>query len=506
MNIISIFDRLTEKLDTSLDRNISKKLSRLYILALTAIALFAVVGQSFVQYKLSRQITASSVVNIAGRQRMLSQRITKDLLMMTNPATLNKKVYLEDLSNILPLWKDNHEGIKKGILPTDSQAFTKNTTIMDSMLTDVDPIFYSIYNNAVKIKEKINQETYLVDDTIKAALTIVLNNERRFLERQDKIVFQYDRESKERVQQLKLMEFCLLGFTILVLAFEGIFVFRPAVRNIIRTIEMLINEESKTKRINEELNQVNASLKKAETDLVHAEKEKFQLQVNEQRFRSGLLIEGQEEERKRISKELHDGLGQLLTTLKLTFENIKSESFSTEKEKMIFSDGKKLISDTINEVRNISFNLMPSVLSDFGIASALKSLCYQTASTNSVKKIIFEDIDWVPTRLDKNIEIGLYRVAQEALNNAIKYSESNEIIIELGLNEEIIELSIIDYGKGFQLNQIHNKPMLENHRNGISNMEERMEMIGGTVKIITGNGEGTQVQVRVPIKYPEENE
>jgi len=485
-----------------LDRNISAKLTQLYILALTAVAFFAVFGQSAVQYALSKQVSASAVVNIAGRQRMLSQRICKDLLLITTPSNnTDKSIYIEDLEEFLPLWKTCHEGLKRGVLLLDTKIVAQNSEVLDSMIADIDPIFYKIYNNATKIKEQIDRHSYTPDDSIRAFMQIVLDNERRFLFKQDKIVFQYDTEAKARVEKLKTMEFTLLALTIIVLVLEGFFVFRPAAKQIRQTIKMLLREENKTKRINQELYKVNRSLKKAEIELVNAEKEKHQHQVNAQRIRSATLIQGQEEERNRISKELHDGLGQLLTTLKLTFENMNNNSFASEKEKKTFYEGKELIQETIDEVRNISFNLMPSVLSDFGIASALKSLCYQAARNTDIE-IDFEDSNWIQARLDKNIEIGLYRIAQEALNNAIKYSESDEITIELALQDDIIELSIIDYGKGFLLHTIHNNPMLDNRRNGLSNMEERAEMIGGTLEIISNPEQGTKVYAKVPLKYP----
>ena len=143
---------------------------------------------------------------------------------------------------------------------------------------------------------------------------------------------------------------------------------------------------------------------------------------------------------------------------------------------------------------------MPSVLSDFGVASALKLLCLQTAR-NTGKSIIFEDTNWVSQRLDKNVEIGLYRIAQEALNNAIKYSETDEINMELGLKNDTIELSIIDKGKGFQRSEHEEGAQLDKQRNGISNMEERAEMIGGFVKIVTNKGRGTKVFAKIPLKH-----
>ena len=91
------------------------------------------------------------------------------------------------------------------------------------------------------------------------------------------------------------------------------------------------------------------------------------------------------------------------------------------------------------------------------------------------------------------------------MNNAIKYSEADEITIELGRNEDMIELSIVDDGKGFHVNSTVEQPAKDTKRNGLSNMEERAEMIGGTVSILSNDGIGTTVKAIIPLQYEQQN-
>jgi signal transduction histidine kinase len=188
-----------------------------------------------------------------------------------------------------------------------------------------------------------------------------------FLETMDKIVFQYDREAKEKVNTLRKIELILLAITLGVLALEGFFVFRPAVLSLRDSIRKLIEAEKQAFKMNEEL---------------------AKQKMREQTLRTASLIEGQEEERKRLSRELHDGLGQMLTALKFGIENMGNYATYTEKGQEALEELKKMVGQTIQETRTISFNLMPSVLNDFGISSALKILVSQIPASISLLNLL----------------------------------------------------------------------------------------------------------------------
>lgn len=292
-----------------------------------------------------------------------------------------------------------------------------------------------------------------------------------------------------------------------ILLLEGLFVFRPAVKHLRLTILRLVDSEANAQNMNEELISLNQSLQKAEQDLLAITSQKYQQKINEQKMRAAYLIEGQEEERKRLAREIHDGLGQMLTALKLSVENISGLGDFSEKAQRPIADLKAMISQTIGEVRTISFNLMPAVLSDFGIASALKLLADQNSKTSGVN-INFHS-DWHAERIDKKTEIGLYRIAQEAINNAIKYSQASEISIGLASNSKYIRLYIVDNGKGFEYNRIKEDVEKASLSNGINNMKVRTNMIDGLLKLTSHPGKGTKIFIKVPLKkkyQPHEHE
>jgi signal transduction histidine kinase len=327
-------------------------------------------------------------------------------------------------------------------------------------------------------------------------LTQILTHERAYLQAMDRIVFQYDAEAIQRVNTSQRIEIILLISTLVVLLLEGIFIFRPAVAQTRHTIQLLVNSEQQTKQVNEELLQANQSLEETKEALLIATTQKHKQEMDEQKLRSSYLIEGQEEERKRIAREIHDGLGQMLTALKFSIEKVGDWVEESEKGQLNLKELRQLITQTITEARTISFNLMPAVLSDFGIASALKLLTGQIATSSEISITFTTNL--TGERLLKNAEIGLYRIAQEAIHNAIKYAKASEITIDLSLKKKHIHLKIDDNGQGFAYNEVALKPGKNNPSAGISNMKERAFIINGDIKITTKPGKGTHIHVKIP--------
>ena len=197
------------------------------------------------------------------------------------------------------------------------------------------------------------------------------------------------------------------------------------------------------------------------------------------------LVEGQELERARLAKDIHDGVGPLLTTIKLRMSSL-------EGNKDIVDDIKSKMDDTISEVRRISYNLMPSVLLDFGVGAALKNL---VDGIKSPVKISFVNDVKSDSRLTERINISVYRIAQETLNNALKYADASQIKISLTEFEDKLSYFISDDGKGFNLEAYQkDKP----HSKGLLNVRERVRLLDGELDIYS-DMEGTQIEVEIPL-------
>jgi signal transduction histidine kinase len=281
--------------------DISGRLTRQYILALTAIAVFALLAQALVQHMLNTSVSDARIVNLLGRQRMFSQRICKDILILEHDTSvLNKRYYANELDSISILWNNIHEGFKNKVVIDQGQVYRVNMSdSLRTLLLQVDSSFQILYSEIKKFQISIRSDSVFSNQAAfkAAALSQVLINERIFVRLQDQLVYRYDKESKRRLEKLKYSEFTLLALTILVLIMEGLFIYRPAVLYIRKIIDMLITTRKEAIDANE-------NLQKAELDLLSAEKEKYQIQYNQHKIRSASIIEGQEEERKRIAHDL----------------------------------------------------------------------------------------------------------------------------------------------------------------------------------------------------------
>ncbi|QDU25751.1 Autoinducer 2 sensor kinase/phosphatase LuxQ [Anatilimnocola aggregata] len=210
-----------------LDRG-TARLTWLYIVALSAVALLSISGQFLVQRALRQQTSDSTIVNIAGRQRMLSQKLTKEALASKQASTPTERArWHQAMRGTLQLWQQSHQGLQQGDpelhLPAGS-----NSPVIAAQFARLQPIF----DDMVTAAESLLKTSEPAQQT--QPLNRLLQREPEFLAAMDAVVFQFDREARARVTRLQRIEWFLLGSTILVLACEGWLVFRPAVEQIRR--------------------------------------------------------------------------------------------------------------------------------------------------------------------------------------------------------------------------------------------------------------------------------
>ena len=215
---------------------------------------------------------------------------------------------------------------------------------------------------------------------------------------------------------------------------------------------------------------------------------------------TGARVTAQEEERRRIAREIHDGLGQILTAVKFNLEILEDTLAGGSDERKRLEEVKNLLDNAMNEAREISYNLMPSVLDDFGLAPALQLFCEQFSTRRNI------DVQFhahgLARRLDPSIEIGLYRIAQEALNNVAKHAGATESTVQIIMHEEGIRMTIEDNGKGIAIrSQTVRRPGQEGM--GLVSMRERAGSFNGILTIDSTPGKGTVVTAEIPLAKSE---
>jgi signal transduction histidine kinase len=235
--------------------------------------------------------------------------------------------------------------------------------------------------------------------------------------------------------------------------------------------------------------------KRAEQDMYQKNRNEIEKRINQQKYRSVLILEGQEEERKRLAMDIHDGIGQLLTSLKFQVEGIDLEDGKQNVRKL--EEIKSLLNETIKEVRRVTFNLKPTVLGDYGLAAGLK-LFINEISRYSNTSIVFRNPDQLNDRFSQRIENNIFRIVQEAVNNAIKYANASSIEVLLAKQDDQLVISIVDNGSGFDPSKL--KDVGIESGSGFFNMYERTEYINGKFEIDSIPGDGTSIKLRVPVK------
>jgi two-component system, NarL family, sensor kinase len=200
------------------------------------------------------------------------------------------------------------------------------------------------------------------------------------------------------------------------------------------------------------------------------------------------VLQGEEQERARISRDIHDGLGGLLSGLKLSLSGILDGHKLPIELNEKFNKAIGELNNSITELRRISHNLMPPAIVQFGLKEALNDFCVQLNNKSGYRLIfIFYGSSF---RFNSSIEIATYRIAQEAINNALKYSEATEIKVQLILEPEWVNLTVQDNGKGFDFkkNEIPQS-------SGLRNMRARAESFDGRLDISSKEGVGTEIIV-----------
>lgn len=212
---------------------------------------------------------------------------------------------------------------------------------------------------------------------------------------------------------------------------------------------------------------------------------------------SNQILQAQELERGRIARELHDGIGQLLTGLKLNLESLYgSIPEQQETPRARLADAIQLSAQAIEDLRGISLDLRPSMLDDLGLLPTLDWLCVEITRRHGIQVQFTSDLDDV--QIPDATESAIYRIVQEGLANIVKHAKAHSARVELTRADNAIHLSILDDGCGFDINEPPARHP-EGSGSGLLNMKERAAMLGGTFRVSSTPGEGTLLSLKIPL-------
>jgi two-component system, NarL family, sensor kinase len=203
------------------------------------------------------------------------------------------------------------------------------------------------------------------------------------------------------------------------------------------------------------------------------------------------VLQGEETERNRLARDLHDGLGGLLSGVKIKLSHMKSNFIISEENVNQFDHAIGLLDNSISELRRVAHNLMPEALIKFGLKDVLQDFCDQIDSKEI--KINFQFYG-EEKRIERSIEIALYRIGQELINNSLKHAAASELLVQLIQDETRVQLTVQDNGKGFDPKGIDGTKSI-----GLKNIRARVESFNGSYDIVSNPGMGTEISVEFGI-------
>lgn len=220
------------------------------------------------------------------------------------------------------------------------------------------------------------------------------------------------------------------------------------------------------------------------------EQKVVQLEQEKQIIATQAVLDGENAERTRLARDLHDGLGGMLSAIKLNLFDIKKDVIIETDDVSRFNKVIEMLDNSIQELRRVAHNMMPESLSRYGLKVALEDFCN---SFSNVKFHFFGN----EKRIEKTLETTIYRAVHELVNNAVKHSEADVVNVQLVQKEDVVSINVQDDGKGFDTDE-------KITGNGIQNIQNRVNSIGGIVNIFSSLNSGTEINIDINI--PKENE
>ena len=412
-------------LGNSLDlgRRTARLLTARYVLAIASVAVLASAGQVLVQVALYRQAHDAQVINLAGRQRNYSQALCKSLIATLNLPAIEAEISWEEARAILPRWQRVHQGLLTGDPSLDLPA--NDSPALAQRWSDLDPTYLDLEQRIATAIEAQHLDATTVGDLLSA--------QRRYLQRMESVVQQLDDEARQRVHQTRILEATLFAILGLVLIAEILFLFRPVVRRI-RT-EIDAREQAEDAVVEREVAEVSGRLER------------------------------------RIGQDLHDGLGQVLTGISFQLKALQRRLSTAENPltpahaEAIAStaDITSQVTQAIAQTRTLARMLHPVEAEADSLGTAMRDLGVIAEKVFAVQAVVQWDDDLpIPAvTVDEDSHDGLvdshdtppsmhlYRIAQEAMSNAIRHGGAKHLWITGSVSQGHGELVIADDGGGF---------------------------------------------------------
>jgi signal transduction histidine kinase len=419
-----------------------------YVGALLIVAGLLVAGQTVIHQLLGRQEGDAQVINLAGRQRMLGQRLCTLMLALGVDTGERARDTREQLMRLAGNWERTHAALRDGSPETGLHG--GNSPAIRALFAQIEPDHRAMLAAArTAVALPVGRELAAYAEAMRV-------HQDAFLAGMDRIVAEYEREARQRITGLRRLELMLLGLALLVFGLEGVFVFWPAVSD----LRLQLAERAVVQRT---LDASEAGRRVAQRQL---------LQIGER-------------EQVRLAQDLHDGLGQHLIGVSFLLQALRPQLAGGPAAQL--DDIDRLVGEAIEQTRDLVRSLHSRTLEAAGLTAALAELAAHIARVFRVECRVDDRAELAPSAASRT---HLYRIAREAVLNAARHARATAIAIELRRDGGELVLEVSDDGVGISAPPSAGM--------GLHLMAHRAHLLGATLQITAGL-RGTTVTCRVPV-------
>lgn len=218
-----------------------------------------------------------------------------------------------------------------------------------------------------------------------------------------------------------------------------------------------------------------------------------ELETEKQLTATEAVLKGEEQERTRLAKDLHDGLGGMLSGIKYSLNTMKGNLVMTPDNAQAFERSMDMLDSSIKEMRRVAHNMMPEALVKFGLDTALKDFCNDVNQSGALK-VNYQSIGLDNIVIDQTTAITIYRIVQELLNNSIKHSSATSAIVQVSKTDDLLTVTVEDDGKGFDTSILSLAKGM-----GWANIQNRVEFLKGKLDVNSQKGKGVSVLIELPV-------
>ncbi|NCU06219.1 MAG: sensor histidine kinase, partial [Chitinophagaceae bacterium] len=216
-----------------------------------------------------------------------------------------------------------------------------------------------------------------------------------------------------------------------------------------------------------------------------------ELETEKQLAATEAVLKGEEQERTRLAKDLHDGLGGMLSGIKYTLNNMKGNLIMTEENAQAFGRSIDMLDSSIREMRRVAHNMMPEALVKFGLDTALRDFCNDINKSGALQ-VQYQSIGLEGINIEQTKSVTIYRIVQELLNNTMKHASAKNALVQLSYNDGNLTITVEDDGKGFDAAVLKQSKGI-----GWSNIQNRVEFLKGKWDVDSQPGKGTSVNIEM---------